>query len=269
VLASYLGTDDAGLLRGAVLGLENLHVAGRLKPAHWRLVVEPLLSAYDRGADDEELWTSFSAVWHLLPEPLRAEAEPRLRRPVLPLPAGDRLRAEQEFARRLADRVCAARGLVRQPLLARLVHEATFEHRRPRSFASAQLLMASPLRGELGAQVAATMPDQVDPALREAAAELLVALGDRRAVPHAQRWLRTGDVSLVGPGLLALAHAGEPVDRGQLAHLLEQPDPVGRRALYHAGMTSHPELARIAADHTHPLSARAQWWQRHGGAVTT
>jgi hypothetical protein len=272
VLASHLGTDDPGRLRGAVLGLENLHVAGRLSPAHWQLVVEPFLSAYDRGADDEELWTSFSAVWHLLPQSLRTQAEPRLRRPVRPLPAGDLrrdLRSEQEFARDLADRVCAAHGLVRQPLLARLVHEATFDHRRPRSFASAHLLMASPLRSELGAQVAATMPDQVDPALHEAAAELLVALGDRRAVPHARRWVRSGEVSLVGPGLVALAHVGEPLERPQLLHLLEQPDPVGRRALYHAGMTSHPEVARIAADRTHPLATRAQWWQRHGGAVTT
>ena len=71
--------------------------------------------------------------------------------------------------------------------------------------------MASPLRSDLGAQVAVTMPDRRPRALRRAAAELLVALGDHRAAPHARRWVRTGDPALVGPGLVALAHVGEPI----------------------------------------------------------
>lgn len=271
LLATYLGSDDAVRVRGAVLGLENLHVAGGLPPAWWDLLLEPFLAAYDRGADDAELWVSFSALWHLFPPGLRDDVASRLRRPVHPLPEENAERhpvAEQQFCHDLADRVCAARGLVRQPLLGRLVHEATFDHRRPRSFTGALLLMASPVRGELGVQLAATTQEQHDPALREAGADLLVALGDRRAVPHALRWVESGDVSLVGPGLVALAHVGETLPLPLLDRLLAEPGPVSRRALYHAGMTAHPEVARLAQDREHPLSVRAQWWQRHGPRVT-
>lgn len=270
LLASYLDTDDAVRLRGAVIGIETLYVAGRMTPAYWATLREPFLRAYEAGADDQELWTAFSTLWHLMPPALREEAAPRLRRPARTDPAGDSGRdpaLEQEFARDVSDRVCAARGLVPQPLLTRLIHEATFEERWPRRFAAAVLLMASPLHGELATQVAAGTPT-VDSRLREAAAELLIAVGDHRAVSHARRWVDSGDASLIGPGLIALAHVGEPLPQPELALLLDRPGSVGRRALYHAGMTGHPELARLAADAAHPLATGARWWLRHGSAVT-
>jgi HEAT repeat protein len=143
-----------------------------------------------------------------------------------------------------------------------------FDRRRARSLASAHVLMASPLRGDLGEQVAATT-HELPPMLRRASAELLIALGDHRAAAHARRWVESEDPALLGPGLVALAHVGERVAQPRLAELLERPDPVSRRALYHAGMTGHPEAARLAADAAHPLNATARWWLRHGPAVTS
>ena len=271
VLTGYLGSDDAGWLSAAVLALENAHLTGGLTAAHWRLVVAPFVRAYDRGADDEDRWSALSALWHLLPRELRSEVEPQLRRPVGPSPAEDPRRdrhAEQELSRDLADRVCAARGLARQPLLARLVHEAMFDRRRARSLASAHVLMASPLRGDIGEQVAATT-DELPPALRRATAELLIALGDHRAAAHARRWVASEDPALLGPGLVALAHVGERVAQPRLADLLERRGPVSRRALYPAGRPGHPETARLAGAAAHPLSATARWWLRHGPAVTS
>jgi hypothetical protein len=271
LVTSYLGSDDPVQVRGAVLALENLHMLGGLTPAHWQRVVEPFVAAHRAAADDGERSPYLAALWHLLPREVRAAAEPRLRHPPPPPAdtgtAGDR-REELELCGRLADRTCAAVGIVAQPLLARLVHEALFDPRHTRSFTSAVVLMASPLRSALAAALGDASQDEPSPHLREATAELLVALGDHRAVPHASRWVHSGDPELIGPGLVALAHVGAPVDDASLAVLLEQPGAVGRRAVYHAGMVGHEAVGRLARDPTHPRQQAAQWWQRHGSMVT-
>ena len=82
-----------------------------------------------------------------------------------------------------------------------------------------------------------------------------MALGDHRAVSHASGWVRSGDPELIGPGLVALAHVGAPVDDAALASLLEQPGAVGRRALYYAGMVGHDAVDRLARDPDAPAAA--------------
>ena len=242
LVSSYLGSDDPGRVRGAVLAMTNLHSLGGLTPEQWHRVVDPFVAAHRAAADDAERAPYLAELWQLLPRDLRAAAEPRLRRPPPP-PAdeagfGDRPE-EVALCRRLAERTCATAGVVAQPVLARLVHEALFDPRHSRNFTSAMLLMASPLRSALGASLGDASQDELLPRLREATAELLVALGDHRAVPHASRWVQSGDPELVGPGLVALAHVGAAVDDDSLALLLEQPGAVGRRALYYAGMVDH------------------------------
>jgi hypothetical protein len=271
LVTSYLGSEDPGRVRGAVLGLENLHALGGLTPAHWQRVVEPFVAAYRAAADDGERSPFLAALWHRLPRDVRAAAGTRLRLP--PRPAADTgtgrdRQAERELCRRLADRTCAVVGIAAQPLLARLLEEALFDARHTRGFTSAVVLMASPLRGPLGVALGDASTDEPLLHVREATAELLVALGDHRAVSHASRWVHSGDPELIGPGLVALAHVGAPVDDVALANLLEQPGAVGRRALYYAGMVGHDAVGRLARDPAHPRQQAAQWWQRHGSMVT-
>ncbi len=274
LVTSYLGHEDPGRVRGAVLALENLQMLGGLTSAHWQRVIDPFVAAHRAAAaDDDERRPHLTGLWHLLPHEVRAAAGPRMQPPA-PAPADPGAgsdtdgRAERELCQRLADRTCAASGIVAQPLLARLLHEALFDARHTRSFTSAVVLMASPLRSPLGAALGDASQDEPSPRLREATAELLVSLGDHRAVSHASGWVQSGDPELIGPGLVALAHVGAPVDDAVLASLLEQPGAVGRRALYYAGMAGHDAVGRLARDPDHPRQQAARWWQRHGSMVT-
>lgn len=275
LVVPYLEHQDPGLVRGAVLALTNFDVMHGLTTGQWRTVLDALLAASrgDGVADgDDQRWPHLSRLWQLLPHDLRSAHEAGLGRPLRPpdaaAPERGRRRREEDFSRDVADRVCDALGIARQPVLARLVQEATFDPPSPRGFTSALLLMASPMRGALGAALGEASRDQPDPFVQEASAGLLVAIGDRRAVPHATRWLHSGDPALMEPGLIALAHVREPIDGALLAALLDRPDQVGSRALYYAGMTGHDAMGRLAADPDHPRHRGALWWQRHGSVVT-
>ncbi len=273
MLVGLLEDPDPERLRATVVGLANFAEVHGFSPSQGRHLIEPLLAAFGRWTDDEERWSQLRTLWPLLPQDLRDQAAPALPRPVplLERPApqrADRLRVEAELCTQIADRVCAAVGISRQPMLVRLLQEAAFDHRPARSFTSALLLMALPMRGELCAELAAVAHHESDPPVREALASLLVSLGDARAVPHAHRWLHSDDQALVVPGLTALAHVGEPIVEARLAALLDRPGPVGRRALYYAGMTGHGSVSRLAGDVDHPLHVPALWWRRHGVLVT-
>lgn len=271
LLLTNLGSEETLRVRGAAFGIENLHQNG-LPSGLWRRVVDPYVAAHRAARGDRERSAQLEALWPLLPREVREAAEPRLLRPPPAAPSrtvADRdRRAQLALSARIADRVCAEVGIVPQPLLARLVHEAAFDHRRTRVFTSSVLLMASPVRGVLGEVVGEVGHDETDPVLRERLAELLVSLGDHRCVPHVTRWVDSGDPDLVAPGLVALAHVRGPLDDTVLNRLLEQPGVVGRRALYYAGMVGHDAVGRIAADATHPQHAAARWWQQQGPVVT-
>ena len=71
------------------------------------------------------------------------------------------------------------------------------------------------------------------------------------------------------PRWSTLAHNRSPVPADRINAFLAQPDPVGRRALYYAGMMGLPALRPIAEDPSHPLHEGAAWWRRHGSVVTT
>jgi hypothetical protein len=270
-LLGHLVDDDPQRARGAALGLENLLTAGGLGVRAWSHAVDPFVTAYNAHADEDPRRAQLSALWRALPPPVRAQIAPQLRRPLDPLPRpwdSDRHQGELAFCGQLAARVCDAVGVGRQPLLERLLFEAAFDFRYARSWTGKLLLMAVPFRDVLAAEVAAAADDHPDLVVRQATAGLLVALGGTESARVATSWLDSGDPELVGPALVTLAHAGEPVDGGRLSGLLDADDPIGRRALYHAGMTGHPALTPLAEDVGHRLREGAGWWRRHGRAVT-
>lgn len=270
-LLGHLGSGDAQRARGAALGLENLVAAGGLGVRAWSSAVAPFVAAFNTYADDDSRRDQLSTLWRALPTPVRTRIAPDLRRPLDPVPRPwdtERHHLELAFCEQLAARVCDAAGIRRQPMLARLLFEAAFDFRYPRSWTGKLLLMAVPFRGVLAGEVAAAADDHPDAVIRQATAGLLVALGGDESSRVAATWLDSDDPELVGPALVTLAHAGEPIPGGRLHGLLDADDPIGRRALYHAGMTGHPALTRLEADSGHRLRDGAAWWLRHGPAVT-
>lgn len=271
LVTSKLASEDPGLLRGAAIGLENLANVSGLRPADWDLVTEPFVTAYNARPDDESRRRLLSELWRALPAPVRAATEPRLVRPVTPAPRSwepghvERLVA---FARRAASQICLDAGIPHQPMLARLVYEAAFDPRGNRRWTATLLLMASPFRDPVAARLAQAAERHDDVTVRDASRELLVALGHESSTPHAIAWLDDDSPDVVGGALVELAHTGIVLPDERLDALLELPDPVGRRALYYAGMSGHPSLARIAADPGHRLAPGARWWQKHGTVVT-
>ena len=126
-----------------------------------------------------------------------------------------------------------------------------------RSLASAHVLMASPLRGDLGGPGGRDHATSATPPLRRGRRG---AAGRPRGPPGRAARPALGRDARTLPRRARTGRAGarrRARRRGRgSADLLERPEPVGRRALYHAGMTGHPRLARLAADAAHPLQHR-------------
>ncbi len=229
-----------------------------------------------RRADDEDRGTSCSALWHLLPRDPRRESHRGCAGRCGP--AAGTARAGPGTPSRTLAFAPARRpglrgpGLPGQPLLARLVHEATFDRRRARSLATPTLLMASPLRGDArGEQVAATTrrADPAAPPGRRGAADRPRRPTGPRPTPGAGSTARTPPSS--APGLVALAHVGEHRStQPRLGRLLERPDPVSRRALLPRRDDRAPGDSRGSPPTPRTrCSTGARWWLRHGPAVTS
>jgi hypothetical protein len=272
VLSPLLGSDDPLRLRAGVVGLENVATVGHLRPSDWRPVVAPLVSAWERLADDRLRRQQLATLWQGLPAPVRAAAAARLPgaadpervlRPAEPGTDPDRL----AFCTGTAQRATEVLGLRRQPLLGRLLFEAAFDSRIARRLSSTLLIMASPFRGPLAIELAKAARSHEDPAVRHAAASLFLVLGHEESQAAAVDLLDSDEPFVVTAGLFSLAHSGGSLDSDRLERLLAMPDPLNRRAVFYAGMTGQPVLARLAADPGHVLQPHAVWWQRHGTRV--
>ncbi|GAB3789018.1 helix-turn-helix domain-containing protein [Nocardioides ungokensis] len=272
LLVPHLASEDPVMLRGAVVGFQNLASVGGLTPADWDQVVAPFVAAFNAHADDERQWLLLSNLWHALPPSVRTATRPDLVRPVNPAPPTwdpARLERHTTFCDRVTARVCDEVGIPHQPLLARLLFEAAFDPRGDRSWTATLLMMASPLRGPIAAAMSDAADHHEDPVVRAAARDLLTGLGHEASTKHALAWLDGGEPDLVAAALVELAHNRSRVPDDRLSAFLEEPDPVGRRALYYAGMMGRPALRRIAEDPAHRLHEGARWWRRHGSVITS
>ncbi|HSE09374.1 MAG TPA: hypothetical protein VLB29_11975 [Nocardioidaceae bacterium] len=233
--------------------------------------------AHRRGLGVGGLFGGLTDLVELLP----AEAADRVRRGAS-VPAGPRPRppAQATQARVVFARV--ARAVARpddqpeEPMLERLVEEVLTHKVAERRLQAALSIAMSPYRTQVAGGAARLLHDgpEVDSALQnrlvmlltvvatEAERGLLRDLAEDRSSPHHRG------------ALVALAHippsgVPEPVDLWPL----DSPDEVDpetlRVAVYNAGMTGHPVLARLADDPRQEdwVRVAARWWLREGPAI--
>ncbi|NYD41922.1 hypothetical protein [Nocardioides panaciterrulae] len=274
ILAPQLTSAEFLRLRAGVVGLEHVATTGEESVSVWGPVVGPFVRAWERDGNDPERRQQLVELWRALPEGARDPIAERLSSPVpdVPEPAASEpggLEDQLAFCGHTAGRAAEALGLPDQPLLARLLFEALFEERDARRVTSSLLLMASPFRGHLAVELAAAARDHDDARVRRATATLILLIGREETHETVRGLLDSEDVVVVTGALFVLMHSGGQLGSDRLESLIRLPEPLDRRALFYAGMTAHPMLDRIAADHGQPLRQLARWWQRHGSAVTT
>ena len=144
LLVPHLASEDPVVMRGAVIGLQNLAaIAGGLAPADWDRVVAPFVRRVQRATPTTRARRAAAVEAVARPAVLRADALPGQR---LVPPRGPRHRPRGSPARRDAParpsapvsptEVCDDAGVQHQPLLARLLFEAAFDPRGDRSWTS-------------------------------------------------------------------------------------------------------------------------------------
>lgn len=184
----------------------------------------------------------------------------------VPRPAPDR-RATSKVVAQYVTRAREATGLPQDPVLVNLLEEAHGHDHHQYRHHVALLLMASPYRPAL-ADHALTVALS-GPTGHEAycAAWLLTYLAHPEQDAALLAAIANGPESLRSTLLMARTHARPVPPEVDLVAL--QPDTSSESPLvYAAGMSQHPLLATWAGQNKDPsLRERAQWWQRHGGAV--
>lgn len=272
VLAHRLVEPEFLRLRAGVVGLQHIANTRVTAASLWRPMVDPFAEAWAQARTDAPRRQQLGDLWRVLPSGVRKTISARVRTPVSSDPAPRAwepggLDDQLDFCGRTAGAAAGAVGLPAQPLLARLLYEAVFEHRYARRLTSSLLVMASPFRAHTALELGRAAHEHDDAGFRRAAAALLVLIGHEETHDTARRLLDSDDAAVVTGALFALMHSRGEIETAHLEALLRLPEPLDRRAVFYAGMTGHPVLDRIAADPHHPLREVACWWQRHGRAI--
>jgi hypothetical protein len=264
--------EQAHVAAGGALALENMAEVSNGR--FWDGIAARVLGAFEDtvpGSAQEE-WAAH--LVRLVPrETWRAQALVPSRS--LPPRTDVPERGQTERSARWDDCLDAARqvgdeaGVGDQPMLARLIYDIAFSPWESRAATSFLLLTAVPrLAAPAAMRVAELAEAAREPVLRERAARRLLGLLHGHDFAGAQRWLESPDPALRRTALGAVGAAGDHVASDVLDAALR--DPVtSRMAMWSAGMSSHPQLAGIAAASDLPdhLRSAARWWLEQGGRV--
>lgn len=268
-----LADEQRAVMLGATLVLENLRTVGGLTASDWRVVVPCFVDAY--AAADQTRRVALTRLFKTLPPHTRAAIRAGLPAALEHVPGPSdwtRTRRNRHFGicRELAARACVDVGLPEQPLLARLLFEVLYDFRSTRAGTSSFLLVASPFAEALHPMLVEAAVTGADEATRVGAQGAVTLMQTGRQVPDVAGWLDASDDELVEVAAVALGQAGVPLPDASLEAGLAGDEMRVRKALYAAGMASHPRLAEISSDPGRPaeVRARAAWWVREGGRVT-
>ena len=266
--------DSSILVRVGDILLQNMRASGRLTAADWASLDTALLAAFQRHADHPGNRAVLTRLFRTLPPALRAELRPRLAGLLEPAPAAEdwsrtRRNSRLESATRVAVEATTALGLPDEPLLARLLFEALFDFRGPRSSTACLVLMGSPYACAVGRALVDLAGSAGDLETRTNAASVAGMIYLPDPLPDLAAWFASGDPALVRSGYLLTGHAGSLLSDDQLTAGLAG-DPADQRlVLYGAGMAEDPRLAAISTDERQPHAVRAAaaYWLREGGRV--
>jgi hypothetical protein len=263
--------DVPHVVRGGVVALECMRQSGA-GPLDWNIVLDPFAAAFNDG----EHWRRalLSHAFRVMPPRVRAELLPRLTKPIEQVrqpmdwtPSRRNLHYNLcvELAREITQRV----GLDPQPILARLLFEAIYDFRETRRGNAIHFLAALPFQEVLADAMlkASTSEDQTT---RYGVMDAIAGISHPAYVDAARAWVRTDDETARTAGLVLLGHAADHIIPDRIRQLALEPYPVGRLAMYAAGMCGDPLVVGFALDAQAPAEVRqaARWWLANGSRVT-
>ncbi len=258
----------------AALALENM---AEISPSgsFWPAVAPDLMAVFDRiepGTEQEE-WAAH--LIRLVPRETWRLLGSVPRRPLPPAPeveGFDRARANRQWRRcmAVAAHVGGQTGVGEQPMLARLVFEICYGHWETRAVTSYFLLGGLPALAQPTLErCAALVDEEPDERIRHRLARRLFGALAGRASGPAHEWLGSPDPVLRSAGLKIVGASGFILPQEDLRRAFVDRSTT-RAAAYAAGMSGHPELARIARDTTLDEDVRrsVRWWLERGSRVT-
>lgn len=269
-----LSHDSLRLLRSGDILIQNMRSVGGLDDEVWKALVEPFLAACDRASGDQPRRVILTKLFKNLPPATRASILSRMSGPLEPISVPrdwtkTRRNVHFAIASRLAAETSSAAGLPEEPMLARLLFEALYDFRGPRSACAAFLVLASPFAEAVHQPLCEAAVHATDPATQEGSRGAVRMMQSPTSRPVLDDWLLSPDVDLVRTAYVLAGQAGQLLADEQLeAGLAGDPDTV-HRVLYGAGMAGDPRLLGISLDPGRPAAVReaAAYWVREGSRV--
>lgn len=267
-----LGHPSWQIARAGCLGLQNMRSVGGLDTADWLPLVAALADACRAAVGDPLREPILSGTLASLPSAVRSAVHDLLDQPLAPprrAAAWTRSRRNAHFrhASALASELCGDHA--DEPMLARFLFEILYDFRATHVVTTSFVLAASPFGRAARELLGRTVLEGPDETTRHGAAyafgNLMLPFDEVDPTP----WLGSDDPVVRGAGLTIAGFAGAALPPDLLDRCLAEGGEAAYDALFAAGMSGQPDLARIAADRAQPaaISEGAGWWLREGSRV--
>lgn len=264
-------SDRPALTEAGAHALEHMGQVHGIR--HWRSSAERLVKAYDTSdpGSAREQWTA-----HLIRVAPRAVWQDLAVTPTRRLPPAPEINDWSrdtdlwELCTRTAHSVTEPLGLPAQPMLTRMLFDATFTPWESRAVTSYILIGAVPaLAHTLTNRLAVHVEEVEDSPMRDRAARRLMGIRHSSPIPTTERWFDSDSEMLRRAAYKAAGSSGTVVPLERLLRGLLDPG-TRDQAVYAAGMSEHPDLERLSGDSTLGPSTRAAlaWWVGRGGRIT-
>lgn len=157
-------------------------------------------------------------------------------------------------------------GIPPQPMLTRLLFDATFSPWESRALTSYVLLSAVPaLSRTLTARLAVHVERVDEPRMRTRAARRLIGIRHGETVPITERWFESDSTMLRRAAYKAAGSSGTLLSSARIRSGLLDPE-TRDQAVHAVGMTQHPDLDALSVDPGLDTATRAalSWWRGRG-----
>lgn len=262
-----LRADDDSHVEGGAHALEHM---GQLDGGVvWASIADRLVDSFNQSRPDsaQEEWSAH--LIRLVPGGVWRDTGLTPTRSLPPAPEIHGWSRDSDLwatCREAGEAATAPLDLPPQPMLTRLLFDATFSPWESRAAASHILLSAVPaLALPLVERFAIHVGRAPESALRTRAARRLLSLRHGAPVPTTQGWYDSDSTLLRRTAYQTAGSSGTVLDSRRLRDGLL--DPLTRaEAIRAAGMTQHPDLGTLATDTTLDPATRAglAWWRGRG-----